>query len=36
MGSVDRIAGDLSDVSNDFAYLNELAAYGTSLISDDD
>ena len=35
MTSLDRIAGNLSGVSNDFAHLNELAAHHTALISDD-
>ena len=36
MATIDRIAGEFSATSNDFAYLNELAAYNVSLIADED
>ena len=36
MTTIDRIAGELSATSNDFAHLNELAGYDVSLIADED
>ena len=36
MATIDRIAGEFSATSNDFAYLNELAAYNVSLVADED
>ena len=36
MTTIDRIAGELSATSNDFAHLNELAGYDVSLIVDED